>query len=133
MLSSGYAYLFGQPLSLFGTLTYGSVLFSALALNSIRSEQQQRVSRGQAADPFPTFMSNPGLSQSNLRYLLVGGSALLVSTSAYLMYVLFGKLEGEWCTYCFGSAILSSIIFGITATKVRPSPHSIIHTYPCFF
>lgn len=29
------------------------------------------------------------------------------------MYVLFTQLGGEWCTYCFGSAALSSLIFAL--------------------
>ena len=73
VLTSEYAELFGQPLSLYGMGAYGAVLALSLA----------RAQASRNPEPGPGRLLDQGL---------VAGVAALATTSAYLMWVLFTEV-----------------------------------------
>jgi len=89
VLTSEYAELFGQPLSLYGMGAYGAVLALSLA----------RAQASRNPEPGPGRLLDQGL---------VAGVAALATTSAYLMWVLFTEFQGDLCTWCLLSAGLSA-------------------------
>lgn len=50
------------------------------------------------------------------RCVLLGGATVLSSTSAYLLYILATKFNGQSCTWCLASA---SISFSILVATLR--------------
>lgn len=87
VLNSTYASLFGLPLSLYGCITYLGVATLAAVCHQ----------RQQSGESVPAALSSA----------LLGGSAVLSTTSAILLYILFTKLNGQQCVWCFTSAALS--------------------------
>lgn len=86
----------GVPLSLFGFVAYSTVLvLSQLVRTSQESSRQ-----------------NPSLS----KWLLLAATSAMAAASGYFMYILNFKLTGASCTYCVGSAILSTSLLVATLT-----------------
>jgi uncharacterized membrane protein len=98
VLASPYATVFGLPLTLFGFLAYASMGVMALSPLWINSETQKKL--------------RPTVENWSWLFLFIGATAMTVFSS-YLMYVLATKLQVP-CTYCIGSALLSSSLFVIT-------------------
>jgi uncharacterized membrane protein len=88
VLSSGYAELFGVPLSAFGLAAY-----SAAALTAFLGLRE--------AVPRPTA-----------RLALLATSTVLASCSSYLLFILFTQFQGDSCVWCLTSAGLSLSILG---------------------
>ncbi|KAK9819923.1 hypothetical protein WJX72_003961 [[Myrmecia] bisecta] len=91
VLGSDYASVLGIPLPLLGFFAYATVagLAASGALSSQAEPAQQDIQR---------------------RYVVLAGAAVLASCSATLMWVLFTKLSGQSCTWCYASAALSFTI-----------------------
>lgn len=95
VLSSPYATVFGQPLSLFGMLAYLAMATFALSPLVLTGE-------GKAA-------IREKLEQWTWLFLLMGATAMTVF-SGYLMYILFFKIGGL-CLYCITSATFALSFF----------------------
>ncbi|KAK9842089.1 hypothetical protein WJX81_007917 [Elliptochloris bilobata] len=96
VLTSGYAEVFGVPLSLFGMLGYGAVAALAAREFAARVARRRRTHK-----------------EANLaRYATLAGGTVLASTSGYLLYILATRFPGDSCTWCFASAALSAAVFG---------------------
>jgi uncharacterized membrane protein len=103
-LNSGYAELFGAPLSAYGAAAYASV--AALAFWG-SGMQNELVAQGENRDR--TLES----SYARARVLLFFGATGLAGVSSYLLFVLAVKLGGVECVYCLTSAALSLTLFGV--------------------
>ncbi|MBD0334704.1 MAG: vitamin K epoxide reductase family protein [Cyanobacteria bacterium Co-bin13] len=97
VLSSPYATVFGLPLTLFGFLAYAGMAVLAIAPLLVTGPDKRDL-RTQLTD-----WTKP--------LLLIGGTAMMVF-SAYLMYLLAFQIQAL-CIYCLGSAILSTLLFGL--------------------
>lgn len=96
VLSSGYAELFGIPLSAFGLAAYSAAAFFAfLGLESTLSHRAARLA-------------------------LLGTSTVLASCSSYLLYILFTQFPGDNCVWCLTSATLSLGILGTVLASFNP-------------
>ena len=105
VLSSEWASFFGVPLSLLGCVAYTTVATLA-SVGASRTaagvdEREDDVSR-------------------TIRSVLLGGSIVLGTSSAFLMYVLFSQFPGELCPYCIASASLSASILYSTLRGHTP-------------
>ena len=98
VLSSPYATVFGLPLTLFGLLAYLSMIAFALSPYIINPESDHDLRNK--------------LEHWTGLFLLIGSTAMMIF-SAYLMYVLFGKIQAV-CYYCIGSALFSLSLFLLT-------------------
>ena len=107
VLSSRYATVFGQPLSLFGLLAYGAMAIFALSPLLVNAETNKSL-RNDAED--------------KTWWLLFLGSTGMLLFSGYLMNVMFsefmfgGKSLG-WnglCPFCLFSAICAATLFTLT-------------------
>lgn len=95
VLSSPYASVFGQPLTIFGFLGYFAMgLFAAIPL--FVNAESHRELRNQ-------------LEQWTGFLLFLGGTAMMVF-SGYLMYLLATEIKAV-CIYCIASAIMSTTFF----------------------
>ena len=103
-LNSGYAELFGAPLSAYGAVAYALVAALAFWGNGI---QKELVAQGENRDR--TLES----SYARARVLLFFGATGLAGVSSYLLFVLAVKLGGVECVYCLTSAALSLTLFGV--------------------
>jgi len=103
-LNSGYAELFGVPLSAFGAVAYAAV---ALVAFSGSGAQKSLVEQGNNRER--TLES----SYARARVLLFFGGTGLAGVSSYLLYVLAVKLGGVECVYCLTSAALSLTLFSV--------------------
>jgi uncharacterized membrane protein/glutaredoxin len=97
VLSSPYANVFGQPLSLFGLLAYMAVLLLAIAPLVINPKSDKKL--------------HNQLQDLTWPVLLIAGAAMMVF-SGYLMYLLAAVIQAD-CPYCIASAIFSALIFGL--------------------
>jgi uncharacterized membrane protein/glutaredoxin len=97
VLSSPYANVFGQPLSLFGLLAYIAVLLLAIAPLVINPKSDKKLHNQIQDLTWPV--------------LLIAGAAMMVF-SGYLMYLLAAVISAA-CPYCIASAIFSTLIFGL--------------------
>jgi uncharacterized membrane protein len=97
VLSSPYANVFGQPLSLFGLLAYMAVLLLAIAPLVINPKSDKKLHNQVQDLTWPV--------------LLIAGAAMMVF-SGYLMYLLVAVINAA-CPYCIVSAICSTAIFGL--------------------
>lgn len=104
-LNSGYAELFGAPLSAYGAVAYGLVA----ALSFWGSNMQAELVAQGDANRDETLEA----SYARSRLLLFFASTGLAGVSSYLLYVLAVKLGGVECVYCLTSATLSLTLFGI--------------------
>jgi uncharacterized membrane protein len=95
VLSSPYATVFGLPLALFGLLSYGSMVIFAVAPLLLQAPERKQLHQ--------TIEQWTGL------LLFMGGIAMMVF-SGYLMYLLAFEIKTA-CTYCIGSALLSTSLF----------------------
>lgn len=94
VLTSAYAKVFGLPLSLFGSLGYGSMIAFAIAPLLVNNEQKE----------LRTKLDNwTGL------LLFMGGTAMMIF-SGYLIYLLVTVIQAA-CIYCIVSALLSTSLF----------------------
>ncbi len=98
VLTSAYATVFGQPLTLFGFLAYFSMGIMALAPLAVNPEQNKDL--------------RLKVENWTWLYLLVGSTAMSVF-SGYLMYILATQLK-QVCIYCIVSACLSLGLFVLT-------------------
>ena len=103
-LNSGYAELFGAPLSAYGAVAYALVAALAFWGNGM---QKELVAQGENRDR--TLES----SYARSRVLLFFGATGLAGVSSYLLFVLAVKLGGVECVYCLTSAALSLTLFGV--------------------
>lgn len=94
VLNSGYSFVFGVPLPLFGMLAYGLV-----ALLSLQRTRKHFLSR---------------LGETNTRLILLGMTTSMAAASAYFLYLLSTTFAGTTCSYCLISVILSFSLFFIT-------------------
>mgnify|MGYP000093612757 FL=1 len=98
VLSSPWGTVFGQPLALFGLLTYIGMLLLAvapLALNSVEGNKNRK-------------------QIENLTWwLLLVGAITMSVFSGYLMYVLAFQLQAL-CLYCIASALFAVSILTLT-------------------
>lgn len=92
VLSSGYAELFGIPLSAFGLAAYSAV--ATLAFTGLQGL----------------------LPEDTARVGLLAGGTVLASTSSFLLYTLVTQFPGDNCVWCLTSAALS---FGILISSAR--------------
>ncbi|NEO85703.1 MAG: vitamin K epoxide reductase family protein [Spirulina sp. SIO3F2] len=98
VLSSPYATVFGQPLSLFGALAYLSMIIFALSPYLISEEEKPNL-RNTVEDWTKLF-------------LLIGATAMTIF-SGYLMYILAVKIVAL-CYYCIGSALFALSMLVLT-------------------
>lgn len=98
VLSSPYAKVFGQPLSLFGALAYLSMIIFAVSPYLISEEEQPDLR--QTAEDWTRL------------FLLIGATAMTIF-SGYLMYVLATKIVAL-CYYCIGSALFALSMLVLT-------------------
>ena len=101
VLDSDYAYPFGRsgpPLSLFGSLAYGSMAILALGPLFVNGEQQKELRKKLEVWTW---------------WLLLAGGVAMASFSSYLMYVLAFKIQSI-CYYCIGSALFSLSLLILT-------------------
>ena len=104
-LNSGYAELFGIPLSAYGAVAYGMVAALAFGAAKTQTELVEQGDENRDAE----LESKYGKS----RVLLFFASTGLAAVSSYLLYVLAFKLGGAECLYCLTSAAISFTLFGI--------------------
>jgi uncharacterized membrane protein len=97
VLSSPYANVFGQPLSLFGLLAYIGVMLLAIAPLVINPKSDKKL--------------HNQIQDLTWPLLLVAGAGMVVF-SGYLMYLLAVVLQSP-CPYCIASAVFSAMIFGL--------------------
>lgn len=95
VLSSPYASVFGQPLTIFGFLGYFSMGLFAAAPLLINAETQRELRNT--------------LEQWSGLFLFLGGTAMMVFSS-YLMYLLVTEIQAT-CIYCISSAVMSTAFF----------------------
>ncbi|KAL3838872.1 hypothetical protein ACJIZ3_023463 [Penstemon smallii] len=94
ILTSGYSYVFGFPLPLFGMLAYGLVTTIGLQLGAKKM----------------AF----GLDKTDGELIILGTTTSMATASAYFLYILSTEFSGESCLYCLTSAVLSFSLFFIT-------------------
>jgi uncharacterized membrane protein len=104
-LNSGYAELFGAPLSAYGAVAYA--LVASLAWWGA-GMQSTLVEQGDDARD-----RNLEASYAKSRVLLFFAATGLAGVSSYLLYILGFKLGGVECVYCLTSAALSFTLFFI--------------------
>lgn len=106
VLSSPYAMLWNTvPLAAAGMLAYGTV--AALSTYGAMQESKESSVSGEASDVFRRGL----LSVSTMKTAVLGGSAILATTSAYLMFLLFNEFpKDSLCPWCIASAALSMSI-----------------------
>ncbi len=98
VLASPYATVFGQPLALFGSLAYISMVILALVPLAIA----------------PADKKETRSSLENWTWLLLLAGAIAMSVfSGYLMYLLAFKLKAL-CLYCLASALFSISLLVLT-------------------
>ncbi|MBO1346888.1 MAG: vitamin K epoxide reductase family protein [Hormoscilla sp. GUM202] len=98
VLSSPYATVLGQPLTLFGFLGYTSMAIMAIAPLLVNADK------------------NEELRQNLERWtwlLLFGGATAMAVGSSYLMYIMAFKIQA-FCPYCVVSALLSGSMLVLT-------------------
>ena len=98
VLSSPWAMVFGQPLALFGFLAYIGMVIFALAPLAVNPAQNKEL--------------RAKLENWTWLLLLAGAIAMTVF-SAYLMYLLFFKIQAV-CLYCLASAGFSLSLLILT-------------------
>lgn len=103
VLSSPYATVFGQPLSLFGALAYLSMIVFALSPYLVSEEKQ------------PDLHNKV---EDLTRFFLLSGSTAMALFSGYLMYVLAFKIQAL-CYYCIGSALFAASMLVLTVIGQR--------------
>lgn len=94
ILNSGYAAIFGVPLSLIGMAAYALVAIMGLEL---------------AGTSFLFKMDKP-----DARIILLVLTTAMASASTYFLYILGTEFSGVSCPYCLLSAFLSISLFLIT-------------------
>lgn len=99
VLNSGYASVFGVPLSLIGMAGYGIV-----ALLGVQLSKRKTVF---------------GIDRDKARWIFLGTISSMAAASAYFMYLLIVKLEGASCAYCVTSALLSLCLLLIALRDFR--------------
>ena len=104
-LNSGYAELFGIPLSAFGAVAYGLVAALAWWGAGMQDELVKQGDDGRDKDLESSY--------GKARVLLFFGATGLAGVSSYLLFVLAFKLGGVECLYCLTSAALSLTLFGV--------------------
>lgn len=97
VLSSGYAELFGIPLSAFGLVAY-----AAVALLVVSGQQKL-------------------LPQSTTRLALLANGTVLASCSSFLLYTLVTQFPGDNCFWCLTSATLSFGVLAAALSAYKPS------------
>lgn len=95
VLTSPYASVFGQPLTIFGFLGYFSMGLFAAAPLFINAETQRELRNT--------------LEQWSGLFLFLGGTAMMVF-SGYLMFLLATVIQTV-CIYCMASAVMSTSLF----------------------
>ncbi|MEL6552473.1 MAG: vitamin K epoxide reductase family protein [Cyanobacteria bacterium J06621_11] len=98
VLSSAWATIFGQPLTLFGCLAYLSMLALAIAPLLVSPEKNKDLRLKLEGLTWPL--------------LFVGATGMMIF-SAFLMYVLATKIQAA-CPYCIGSASFTVAMFCLT-------------------
>ncbi|MGI0491228.1 vitamin K epoxide reductase family protein [Alkalinema pantanalense CENA528] len=104
VLSSRYATIFGQPLSLFGLLAYFAIAILALSPLLFKGEE--------------SLSTRKKLEDITWPLLFLGTTAMLIF-SGYLMYVMFSEFVfggrslgwGGLCPFCLFSAICATAMF----------------------
>lgn len=104
VLSSGYAYVFGLPLALFGLFAYLAMAAFALAPLAINPEKNK---------PLRAEVEN-----WTWLLLFLGATAMLVF-SGYLMFIMFSQFVAVYgtkglCFYCLASALFALSLFVLT-------------------
>ena len=98
VLSSPYATVLGQPLTLVGSIGYSTMAIMAIAPLLVNAEKSKE------------------LRQNLERWtwlLLFGGATAMAVGSSYLMYIMAFKIEA-FCPYCVASAVLSASMLVLT-------------------
>jgi uncharacterized membrane protein len=98
VLSSPYATLAGLPISLYGFLAYFLMVVLAVAPLTLSEQGDKPLRQDFESVTWP------------LLFLL---ATVMVTFSAYMMYVMLSVLKG-FCIYCTGSAVISFSLFLIT-------------------
>ena len=108
VLSSPYAMLWNTvPLAAAGMLAYGTVTVLS-AYGALQESKKSSVS-GASSEVSPRgLLSLSTMGKVNLQTAVLGGSAILATTSAYLMFLLFTEFpKDSFCPWCIASAALS--------------------------
>ena len=98
VLSSAWATVLGQPLTLFGALAYLSMVILAVAPLLVNPENNKDLRAKLEGITWPL--------------LFVGATGMMVF-SGFLMYVLATKIQAV-CPYCIGSALFTVAMFLLT-------------------
>lgn len=99
VLSSQYAKLGDLPLSLFGTLAYSGMALFALGPLAVNATENRELRKK--------------LEESTWILLLIGAISMVVF-SAYLMFLLFFKIDAGLCIYCIASATFTVAMLLLT-------------------
>ena len=97
VLNSGWAELFGVPLTLFGFLAYASMLALAIVPLLIKGEEKEQIEQRTKLEGWTWPL------------LFVGATGMMVF-SGFLMYVLATDIKAV-CPYCIASALMTTSMF----------------------
>ncbi|MGB3295684.1 MAG: vitamin K epoxide reductase family protein [Phormidesmis sp.] len=103
VLSSEWATVFGLPLTLFGCLSYLSMLVLAVAPLLVDADKDKALRAKLEGITWPL--------------LFVGATGMMIF-SGFLMYVLTTDIKG-WCLYCIASATMTVLMFLLTVLGRR--------------
>lgn len=104
-LNSGYAELFGVPLSAYGATAYALVAALAWWGAGMQNTLVEQGDENRDRDLESSY--------AKARVLLFFAATGLAGVSSYLLFVLAFKLGGVECLYCLTSAAISLTLFGI--------------------
>lgn len=104
-LNSGYAELFGIPLSAYGATAYALVAALAWWGAGMQNTLVEQGDENRDRDLESSY--------AKARVLLFFAATGLAGVSSYLLFVLAFKLGGVECLYCLTSAAISLTLFGI--------------------
>lgn len=104
-LNSGYAELFGIPLSAYGAAAYGFVAALAFWGANMQTKLVEQGDENRDRELEASY--------TKARVLLFFACTGLAGVSSYLLYVLAVKLGGAECLYCLTSAAISFTLFGV--------------------
>lgn len=104
-LNSGYAELFGIPLSAYGATAYALVAALAWWGAGMQNTLVEQGDENRDRDLESSY--------AKARVLLFFAATGLAGVSSYLLFVLAFKLGGVECLYCLTSAAISLTLFGV--------------------
>jgi len=99
VLSSPYATVLGQPLTLFGFIGYTTMAIMAIAPLLVNPDKNKDLRHN---------------LENRTWLLLFGGATAMAVGSSYLMYIMAFQIEA-FCPYCVVSALLSASLLVVTS------------------